>query len=532
MSAILYIARKQVKNTVLQLIRHPARLIAVLASAALVFWMLFAMPAQPGRKMDFTVLQSGFLVWLLALGTITALSSLDSGMSLFRMSDVNLLFVSPVSPKNILAFGLVRQTGKTFAGFAFLLFYSGMLINTFGITAADVVVLLLGTALFLVVVQMLALLLYCIANRGPVQRAAVKAGILAVPLLFALFVLSRAGREPSLTGIIRIGASPILDGFPVVGWTRGGVFALIGGHPAGAALYAALTAAFLALVLFLFLKSDADYYEDVLGHAEKMFELRRNAKGNRRLAAGTFRRRKAGKTGIGAGWGASAFFYKHLREARRNSRFALVGGSTVLLLLVNFGMAFVMTLIGRSNAQPATPDAILLTGCGLSVYLLFFQTAGGDWSRELEKPYLYLVPEAPFPKLFWAGLSTVLKPAVDGVVAFSALCAVLRANPFMALACMLVYAAFGFLFTAGSVLSRRVLGGVPNRGLVMMLSLLLLLLVTAPGAAGTWGLVFLLKTPSAGAAPLLAALPLVCWNLLASLLLFYGCRNLLSSFEN
>ncbi|WP_411675809.1 putative ABC exporter domain-containing protein [Caproicibacter sp.] len=531
MEAILYIARKQLKNSAVKLVRRPVRLIAVLASAALIVWMLLDMPSKSQGRLDPAILQSGFLVWLLVLGTITALASLESGSSLFRLPDVNLLFVSPVSPKTILAYGLVRQTGKTFAGFAFLLFYSGMLIDSFGITAADVVTLILGTALFLVVVQVLALLLYCVANRGPSYRAAIKAGILAVPLLVAMYVLYQARTGLSLTAVTKAAAAPILDNFPVVGWARGAVFAVMAGNLSAAALYAALTVIFFALVIFFLLKIDADYYEDVLSNAEKTFELRRAVKEKRGINVS--KGKKVGRTGIGNGWGASAFFYKHLCEARRSSRFALVGGSTLTLLLINLGVAGVMALIGSGKADPATADAMLLSGCGLSVYILFFQNVSGDWSRELEKPYLYLVPEDPFRKLFWAGLSTVMKPAVDGFIVFAVLCAVLRANPFTALACALAYAAFGFLFTAGGVLGRRALGSVPNRGVTMMLYMMLLLLVMSPGIAGTLITVFALNAASfAGAAPLLAALPLVVWNIAASLCIFYGCRNLLSSWEN
>lgn len=530
MEAILYIARKQIKNGAVGLVHKPARLIAVLASAALILWMLLGMPSRAGGQMDRAILQSGFFVWLLALGTVTALLSLESGSTLFHLPDVNLLFVSPLSPKTILAYGLIRQTGKTFAGFAFLLFYSGMLINSFGITAADVVVLIVGTALFMAVVQVLALCLYCIANRGPAQRAAIKAGILAVPLLSVLLVLSQAKGGLTLPALYKAAASPVLDAFPVVGWVRGAAFALIAGDGGKAALFLALTIAFLGLTILLLLKIDADYYEDVLSNAEKSFELRRTAKGKQPVK--TRAKGKVGKTGIGGGWGASAFFYKHLREARRASFFALAGGSALALLLINLAMAGVMTLIGRSNSNPATADAMLLSGCGLSVYILFFRNAAGDWFRELEKPYLYMVPEDSFRKLFWAGLSAVIQPAADGLIVFAVLCAVLRANPFTGMACILAYASFGFLFTAGNVLGRRVLGTVPNRGMVTVLFMLLLFLVMVPGIAGTIAVVVALHGSLLGAGSLVAALPLVLWNILASFCIFYFCRNILSCCEN
>lgn len=532
MSAILYIARKQIVNTVRGLLRRPARLVAGLASVALILWMLMGLPSRSGGGADPRLLQGGYLVWLLFLGAVAVYSSLEAGSSLFTLSDVNLLFVSPLSPKKILAFGLIRQTGKTLAGFVFLLFYSGMLIESFGITAGGVVLLILGTVVLLIAVQILGLALYCWTGGSPARRLAVKIGLLSVPalvLLLAYLVFRRGGG--TLDALYAAAASPVLEAVPLVGWTKGAVFALMAGNGRAAVTYLALLAALIALILMLLFKTDADYYEDVLKGAERTFELRRSVKEKRAVNVRGRRKKRVGRTGIGRGWGASAFFYKHLCEARRGSRFVLLGSSTAVLLLVAFGMTGVMTLIGNNNGSPAPPDAILASALGAGVYLLFFMNAAGDWSRELAKPYLYLVPEDPFKKLFWAGMTTVLRPALDGLAVFSVLCAALRANPFTAIACILGYAGFGFLFTAGSVLGRRVLGGEPNRGALMMLYMLLILAVIAPGLAGSVAVVFALGETLSGAAPLLVALPCVLWNLLVSLAIFYGCRNLLASSE-
>lgn len=532
MGAILYIARKQIINSVRRLLHRPARLIAGLASVALILWMLLGLPSRSGGGADPRLLEGGYLVWLLLLGAVAVYSSLEAGSSLFTLSDVNLLFVSPLSPKKILAFGLVRQTGKTMAGFVFMLFYSGMLIQSFGITASGVVLLILGTVALLLSVQVLGLALYCWTGGSPARRLAVKLGLLCVPalvLLLAYLVFRRGGG--TLEALYAAIASPVLEAVPLVGWTKGAVFALMAGNWLAAAIYLVLLAALLALILVLLFRTDADYYEDVLQGAETTFELRRSIKEKRTVDVRSRRKKKVGKTGIGRGWGADAFFYKHLCEARRGSRFVLLGSSTVILSLVAFGMTAVMTLIGSNNGEPVPTDAILVSVLGAGVYLLFFMSAVGDWSRELAKPYLYLVPEDPFKKLLWAGMTTVLKPALDGLGVFSVMGAAMRSNPFTVIACILGYAGFGFLFTAGSVLGRRVLGSVPNRGALMILYMLLILAVTAPGLAGSIVVIFALGESLSGAAPLLIALPCVLWNVLVSLGIFYGCRNLLASSE-
>ena len=528
MEAILYLTRKKLKNTILRVVRRPARLIVTLASLALIIWMLLDLPSQSGGKKDIAILQSGYLAWLLMLGTITAMSSLESGSSLFQLSDVNLLFVSPISPKINLAYGLMQQTGKTFAGFVFLLFYSGMLIENFGLVAMDIMVLILGTVLFLVIVQILAQCLYCIANKSTVWRTVIKGGILFVPLVFALYVLYQVRQDINWQTIYTAAASPVLDTFPVIGWVRGAVFAFIAKDMQGAMIYSVLTAAALLLVVFLFIKIDADYYEDVLGSAERTFEMRRAIKEKRSIQVR--RKTKIGKTGINAGWGASAFFFKHLCVARRHRQF-LLRYSTVILLLVNLGITGIIALKSYNDGQAVNSTATLLSSCGFSIYLLFFQNAAGEWAKELQKPYLYLVPEKPFQKLLWASLSTVVEIALNGFMVFILLGFILHANPFTVITCILAYAAFGMMFTAGSVLGRSVLGSVPNRGIIMILYMLLLLLLMAPGIVGTLLTMSVLQADFL-ATPFVIALPIIIWNIIVSFLILYGCRNLLSSWEN
>jgi hypothetical protein len=65
----------------------------------------------------------------------------------------------------------------------------------------------------------------------------------------------------------------------------------------------------------------------------------------------------------------------------------------------------------------------------------------------------------------------------------------------------------------------------------MVLYMLLLLLVMAPGIVGTLLIVFVLQADFF-AAPLVSAMPIIIWNICVSFLILYGCRNLLSSWEN
>lgn len=534
MSALSYLVRRQLRNAARDLLRHPGKLAVYLAAAAFFAFMAVSpqqRAAQTGRAADPRMLEGVYYGLLLLFCAPILFRSLKSGTTMFKMPDVNLLFVSPLPPKRILVYGLLKQTAATLLGFVFMLFYSGVLMRDFHISAWGVVWLLLGMVAVVMASQMLALLLYGWSNGNPKRQNAVRAalyvffGAMALALLFQ-YTRNGGGAEGFLAAL----HSRWLEWFPLVGWAKGAAFALVGGNLAAALLWTALLAAAFALVLALFLRTDADYYEDVLQQTESAYELQQAVKEKRAVPAnrgGGARKVRAGGSGIGRGWGASAFFYRQLREARRRSRLVLLGSSTAVVLAVDLAVFF---MIGRGGDGPS-PDMTLAVLLALDVYLLFLTSAAGDWTRELAKPYIYLVPDTPFRKLLWASMTTALKPVAEGAVFFAVLAAAARADAAVAVICFLAYASFGMLFLSGNILSERTLGSLSNRGLILFLFLFLLLLLAAPGIGAGVFLYTVLPGLSEPARLFLSGLPCVAWNLIASLLIFYLCRNILSNAE-
>lgn len=533
MSALVFLVRKQIKNFFRDLIRHPSKLIAYLFTAGIIIAMLVSTQMNPSKKASFAdirMLHGIFLAWLLLLSVPTLLISLKSGTTMFKMSDVNFLFVSPLSPKHILAYGLTKQMAATLFGFIFMLCYSGMLMENFQISAFGVVMLLVGSAVVLFLVQLISLLVYSFSNGNPKRQSAVRAVLylfLGGMVLTALYLFQKNGG--GVNAIYTAVSSPYLEYFPVIGWAKGAVFALIGGNLRTALIYAVLLLAAFILCLITFEKSDTDFYEDVLKNTETQFEARQALKERRSMTMRPSKKVKVGKTGIGKGWGANAFFYKHLCEARRRSRLVFISVSTAVTLAADLVLMFIVTSSSRGDKDAPTADMLLLIALAADLYILFMMNAAGDWSRELGKPYVYLVPEDPFKKLLWASMTSVLKPVADGAVIFLILCAVVRANPMTGVICFLGYASFGTVFTAGNILAQRTMGGVGNRGLIAVIYMLLLALIVAPGIGAGIAVYFAVQRLSA--AIFLAGLPVVGWNVLVSLIIVFSCRNLLSTAE-
>ena len=537
MNALVFLAAKQIKNFFFEILHRPSRLVLYLVCLALLVFTL----AAPGSgrsgndRADPRLLQGIYLGVLIFFGLLQILSSFKSGATFFRMYDVNFLFVSPISPKNILWYGMVRQAAATVLSLLFLLFYNGMLVEKFGISGAGTALLIAGLIFFMIFAQLLSLMLYSFLNGRSGRQRAAKAAIaayFACMLLagYAVFLRAGGGQEGLLTAL----ASPELSYFPAFGWMTGAVFAVLRSDAPSAAVYFGLMLALTALCLILFVRSDPDYYEDVLQSAQTRFETMQAAKDRRYPGASSSlpggKPADVGKSGLGRGWGASAFFFKHLREAKRRSRFVFVSFSTVLIFAGNVAAAFVMRSLQKGDPTAPSSEQMMFFLLGADVYILFLMNAAGDWSRELQKPYVYLVPEPPFQKLFWASLTTILKPVVDGALFFAAVCAVLGTAPAAGAACALLYASFGFLFTAGNVLSQRLFGSMSNRGITAVLYLFLLLLLMAPGIGLAFA-VYSFAPAALSANMLLSGLTAAGWNAAVSLAIFFACRNLLSDAE-
>ena len=178
------------------------------------------------------------------------------------------------------------------------------------------------------------------------------------------------------------------------------------------------------------------------------------------------------------------------------------------------------------NTDDLSPNLILMMMLCMGVYVLFFLNAAGEWGREIMKPYLYMVPASPLKKLIWASLTSIIKPAVDGVVIFVAGGILVKASPLTVVVSVLMFFSFGCLFTSSNILSQRLLGQMANKGLIMVLYILIVLLLTLPGLAAGLVLYFGFHTPGA-----VMGIPVAVWNIGLSFGIYAICQNTLHNME-
>ena len=117
---------------------------------------------------------------------------LQKGASVFEMADVNFLFVSPLNPKHILAYGLLNQALKGISASVFVLFMGQTLHSLWGISLGGLLLLFGGYVLALVLFQLLSICIYMYVK----GRERMKVAVTVVCALFLVpVVLAIAQRE-------------------------------------------------------------------------------------------------------------------------------------------------------------------------------------------------------------------------------------------------------------------------------------------------------------------------------------------------
>lgn len=506
------------KNRLKQLIRKPIKLIYAIIMLAVLILIL----VDGGKSVNTEDLRSAkelvamVAAFYIAMFTMTVNSGFSRGGNLFSLSDAALLFTAPIRPQTILFYGLMRQISTSLVVGFFLMFQYGTLSNLYGISGIEMVGLLVLYGCSLFIGQVGAMMIYAFTSHDERKK---KAGRILLTGTYAMCFLWLAAKclPYGLEGLLERAVDAATGGFlylvPIGGWLGLAAKGLMNSQPALIVQGLGLCAAATALMIWLLFRMDPDYYEDVLKSAEINYSAITGKK------EGTMQEAlpdniKVGKMGLGSGWGASAFFRKHLLENRRSRKFILPANSLVFMVIV---IAFCLF----------TKDTGLLPAFIMATYLqLFSSMLTGRFNYELTRPYLYLVPETAMKKLLWALGETLPAVVLDAIVVFVPAGVILSASPIEIVILILARVSCGIAYLAADIAVERIWGSSISKILITLLFFVISLLIMAPGIALAFigGLGWNMGVSG-------SLLLLALGNLPMSLLTFYLCRNLLEYAE-
>lgn len=518
---LLYLLLTRLKNQILSLLKSPGKLIyTMLMLAALVLVTVTGGGQQsqeaPAQR-DIGELFAGLFVLYLLMFVLLAKRGFDSGASLFKLSDVNLVFTAPFRSSTVLLFGLIQQMGTSLLLGLFLIFQFFWLRRLYGVSLGTLLLILFGYALAVFLAQLTAMVLYSFTSSNEKSTRWVKLifyGLVALYAGWAVWHLLQ-NTDQFFTVFSWLGTHQLTRFFPVVGW----ISSIVVGAATGSAMMLLLGSLacvlFLALLVGLLIVSRPDYYEDVLQTTEMNFSSI-TAQKEGKIAEAAPRKVRLGKVGLNRGEGATAFYHKHRIENRR-SRIILLNGQSLIFIVVAIVASFFMREAGIT--------AIF----AFSTYLQMFSVSLGRLSKELTKPYIYLVPESSLRKLLQNVRESIPGTLVESLLLFIPLALIYNLEPATLIGCIIARFTFAFLFTAGNILVERVFGTVSTKVLVFFFYFLSLIIMALPGIAlaivlSSLGVVLITDTFT-----ILLALTVA--NAAVTLLVFYLCRNMLQYAE-
>ena len=521
MSSLVFLLSRSIKNSFLELLRKPAKLIlwifVIVMLGGVVILSLFTRQSMDST-LDIIWLKGIFFLFILLFVVIVIQKGLSKGDAIFDMNDVNLLFVSPVSPRLILMYGIVRMAKMAFAAGFFILFQSNSLGTGFGVGFNAVLLLLLGFILAVCLLQILSLLIYSLTNGNPVRRLMVK----VISVLAFLPLIVYTGVQLLKTGDLLLALentlhSPFTAWTPVAGWASEGVVSLISGDIGNGLLFFGLILLSAALLILYIALSNPDYYEDVLVATETAFEKKRGiSEGQINTEAVSAKKVKVSKTGI-SGLGASAIFYKHLRESFRANRLGLWGLPSVITVL---GAAvFAFFLRGEADGM-----IILLQ---ILMWMQIFLIGTGRGLKELYMHYIYLIPESSFRKIIWSNLEVAFKVLVESIFLFLTAGLIMGAPVLLTVAAIAVYTLFSFLLLGINYLSLRWTGADISAGLLIFIYTIAVVVIMLPGLIAA----IIVGSLAGGIGILLGCGILALWELFAAVGCFALSKGVLHSTD-
>ncbi|NLO41083.1 MAG: ABC transporter permease, partial [Ruminiclostridium sp.] len=440
---------------------------------------------------------------------------IEKGSSYFRYSDVNLVFTAPFKPSKVLLYGFIKHMGTSFLIVVFTIFQIPNVKNNFMLHSYGIWVILLSVLFYSLLYPIVGMILYTFSSVSTKRRTLTKRALDGLAVLFVVgLVVSVLQKQSLLDGAISYLNNDVFAWMPMVGQLRAiATAAVYGIGPSFWLSVGILTVVITAFVIVLY-NSDMDYYEDVLGATEQM-EQRIQAKRQGRDGSLSQRKARKVKGGFSGGGGARAIFEKSLLEYRKTSYFLFFDKSSLIIALAGLGFKFLM---------PDGQTSIFFT-LFFSAYMLFFFTVQGKWPQELDKPYVFLIPESNGKKLLYTTLPENIKNLFDGVLLFTISYFLLDVSLPIAFICVICYTLYGAIYIYTDIVSRRLFGSVHSKAMQIFIKLFVSLFVVIPGIII---MVFLSLTIHND---FVSVLGIAVWNLLAASGLFIASSGIFNNLE-
>ena len=438
MKALIYLTGRSFVNNLKKAVKKPVTLLL------LIFFLAYAVVVclflgQIAVELRFDSVKG--LVVLLSVWTIyTFLTNLYGYSSrkgvIFRPGHAHFVFPAPISPKWILIHS---------AWMNYLLSVAvNLLFVLAGVTGFGVGPLRGFFLFFLGSVSEILLevsIMVCLYTNETLPEGVLK--FLGVVIKFFLigivvfffFYFRREGF--SLSSLSAFFDWPGLCMVPVVGWNIAAYRLILLGatrlNIIGTVLYLCTVAGMVLLACRM--KCEGEYFEDAAKFADDYVEMKQKKRNGELVFGMGEKKQKIRRVSAKlSGEGAKAIFYRQLLEYKKQ-RYFIFDKMSLLILAIGVLLAFAL----RKNVEASgIASAFLL---GMVAYLTLIMSGyAGKWETELKNPYLFLLPDRPFKKLWYSTLMEHVRSLLDGCLLCIPMGVIWKISPLSVAQGILIYA--------------------------------------------------------------------------------------------
>jgi hypothetical protein len=522
MGGLTYLTLTKLKNLIKSVFRSPAKLITGIILIAMLVLVILSPKLDGegiiGEKRDVSELCAIIEAFLILMFMLVVNSGFSTGASIYKLPDVNLVFTAPVETSRVLFYGLFQQMGTSLLMGFFIFFQYSWMNAAYGANALTLICVLVAYALTIFTAQLTAMLIYSVTSGSAKRRRIARIIYIAVPAAYALaLALKAAFAADALSAAVKFAVGLPVRLFPVAGWLGGAAAGFLTGEVEWIILGLLVWIVVFAALIIYIVRSKHEFYEDVLQSTETTHATIERSREGRVLEMPSKKNVRVGKEGLSGGFGASAFYYKHLVENRR-SRALVVSGASLVMALVSIGFGFIMRFTGEIAGVIA-----------FAAYMQAFSVGLGRIVKELTLPYAFLVPEPPFKKLFWCIRESFYGFLFEAVLIFIPIGIFYGCDAPEIIALILMRLSFAYLFMAGNLISERIFGHIRTRTIILMLYILALIILCVP--AVTLAIALSMAGVVIYSATLTACLAIVVCNVPIALLIMFLCRNIFEIAE-
>lgn len=340
-----------------------------------------------------------FLLWGLYAGS-------KKGSDIFLMADVNFLFTAPLKAQSVLMFRLTFQMAATLLGSVYLLFQIPNLVINAGLDVYAIIAIFMAWIFLIIFQKLVSVLAYTItATYEKLKRYIIPLIIVVVSALTVVTggVYLSVGKdlEKMLSILYTSNWSRMI---PMIGWYKGMIMTAVDGEIVASLVYFALLLLGMGIMIFFIWRIKADFYEDAMSGAQTRDEILIASKEGRKVDAKK-RSDKIKRNDELSGFGASTFFTKEMYNRKRFAKFGVLTNTMLTYLGVT-----ILTPLFCSKALDVhsfIPTGFILAG------FVFFRNFGNPIAAETSKNWLFLVPDSPYKKVFFAMTAGTCSCALD-----------------------------------------------------------------------------------------------------------------------